>query len=211
MQNRYFSRDLNSSDAHAISERYKQLTTMSKEPNKKEIKKRAKQILESGIPKQEAYEQLIKEFQNQRLTAEVLERIPSRIAVTKYGFWNNTLLGTILLSAGITLFTNPSVGSMLWYGLFIISVIRKDTRYYHMISIMSILGIIVALVVILMSDSGKTNWLNIGVLMVFTLPSCYIPIWLTKKLTPAPTEERENYTNENGEQRSWMKPTFVEE
>jgi len=183
---------------------------MSVELDKKQIRKRAKEILKTGIPKQEAYEQLAEEFQNRAATANVIRRLPSALALKKYGIWNHVLLGLLILTASILLLVKPSFGTALWYGLLIIAVARKTTRFYYWVTIMSALGVIGIIAAVLMNEATTEGWIRIGFFLALVIPSCILPIWLMNKLTPAPEEEREYYENENGEQRSWMKPVFKE-
>ncbi len=66
---------------------------MATELDKKQVKKRAKELLKTGIPKQEADEQLSEEFQNKTIIANIHKRLPSSKTLKKYGIWNSVLLG----------------------------------------------------------------------------------------------------------------------
>lgn len=183
---------------------------MTLELDKKQIKKRAKELLKTGITKQEAYEQLTDEFKNGTVTAKVLRRLPSALALKRYGIWNHILLGLLIITALIFFIADPTPGIVIWYGLLIIAVATKSTRFYYWVTIMSGIGLLTILYLMITAQGIDEGFIRIFLLLVLIIPSCVLPIWLMNRLTPAPEEIREYYENENGEQRSWMKPVFKE-
>lgn len=178
--------------------------------DKKRIKLRAKEILKTGISKQEAYELLVEELHNRAVTAKILRRLPSAQALKRYGVWNHILLGLLIITATMLFLANPTPGIIIWYGLLIIAVARKSTRFYFWVTIMSGLSLVTIIYLIFTLQGNTEGLVRILLLLTLIVPSCILPIWLNNKLTPSPDEQREFYENEHGEQRSRMIFHFIE-
>jgi len=187
---------------------------METQIDKKLVRKKAKQILKQGIAKQQTYEQLIEEFGNQAIMAQILKRIPSKQAWKKYGIWNYFLAGLMILLIVMMNLVNPSIGVILWYGLPTIAILRKATRFYFWVLILAGFGTIGGLVALIKfsSEGFETEVIiKLGIFLGLLIPAAFLAIWLPRKLTPEPNEEREIYDNEYGERRSRIIYKFIEE
>ena len=180
----------------------------NKELDKILILRRVKEMLKTGASKQEAYEQLSVEFQNRQIIAKTISRFPSGNALKKYGIWNTILLALLTITAIFLLLPNPNLGTALWYGLLIIAVARKSTRFYFWISVLTSMGLITILYLILVEPIGNESLSEIAAVIILLIPSCVLPIWLKNKLAPEPDEEREFYENEDGQTRSRINYIF---
>lgn len=177
---------------------------MTSNLDEKLLKRKANQVLAQGISKQEAYEQLVAEFGHPDTTATLLRHIPSRMAWKKYGVWNHLLSGLMILLFLMMVLLSPTIGTFLWYGLLLFTILTRKTRFYYWIAILAIIGTLTIVAIAIASSGGITvdGIIRVSLFFALLLPSTFLAIWLPKKLTPEPQEEREYYENESGEQRS---------
>lgn len=133
--------------------------------------------------------------------AEILENIPSSIAINKYGKWNHVLLAILILTTIIFFVEAPSIGTLFWYGILIYGVATKRINYYMWVTVMSASVLVAFIAVTLTSSSETFTWITTTTMMILIIPSCILPIWLEKKLCPKPTEKKVQYTNSQGQQR----------
>ncbi len=169
--------------------------------NKNEIIKEAKQLLKQGNSKQETFELLVDKHKYTKEVADLLKKIPSAKAIAKYGIWNHILLANLILTTVIFYLTAPSIGILFWYGLLVYGVATKSINYYMWVSGMSSLALLAFIVIILTSSSETSNLTKTVFMLILIIPSCFLPIWLEKKLCPKPTEKKVQYTNLQGQQR----------
>lgn len=176
--------------------------------NKKEVRKEAKELLKQGISKQQVFERLVEKHLYSIEIADILSNIPSPKAISKYGVWNNVLLGVIILNALIFFISSPPIGVSLWFGLLIYGVLTKKINYYKWVAILSFL-IITIFVVLMFNDSGGNDFsFSLISILTINLISCILPIWLERKLCPKPKEDKILYTNSLGEQKYKMTYQF---
>jgi hypothetical protein len=180
--------------------------------DEKQLKGKAKELMNQGITKQEAYEQLILKFGHPTATADLLKRIPSKQAWSKYGIWNHLLSGLMILLFLVVFLPDPAIGTFIWYGLPTVAILAKKTRFYFWVAILAFIGTIggVALSISSSDHMQTAGILGILILLALLLPAGFLAIWLPKKLTPEPEEETEFYENEHGQQRSRTVFKFVE-
>ncbi|MFN3529437.1 MAG: hypothetical protein ACK417_05900 [Bacteroidia bacterium] len=169
--------------------------------NKKEIRNEALQLLKQGTSKQMTFELLVDKHKYTKEIAEILENIPSKKAVTKYGKWNYVLLAILIITTIKFCLEASLIGTLLWYGLLIYVVATKRIKHYWWVTAMSS-SLLVALIVIILTSSSETcSWTTTTIMLIIIIPSCILPIWLEKKLCPKPTEKKVQYTNSQGQQR----------
>jgi ABC-type transport system involved in multi-copper enzyme maturation permease subunit len=181
--------------------------------DEKQLKRKARELLDQGITKQEAYEQLILEFGHPTTTAGILKRIPSKQAWSKYGVLNHLLSGLMILLFLIVFLPDPAIGTFIWYGLPTIAILLRKTKFYFWVAILAFIGTIGGVAISLSSSAQMqtAGVIRILILLVLLLPAGFLAIWLPKKLTPEPEEETEFYENELGQQRSRTVFKFVEQ
>jgi hypothetical protein len=177
--------------------------------DQKQLKIKANELLNQGVTKQETYEQLVLQFGHPTATADVLKRIPSKQAWSKYGIWNHLLSGLMILLFLLVFLPDPAIATFIWYGLPTVAILGKKTRYYFWVAIVAFIGTIGGSAVSI-SSSDHIPTVGIVILLAILLPAGFLAIWLPKKLTPEPEEETEFYENENGQQRSRTVFKFVE-
>lgn len=176
------------------------------------MKAKAREILDEGSTKQEAYEQLIMQFGHPTSVANILKRIPSKEAWGKYGLWNHLLSGLMILLFLIVFLPDPNIGAFIWYGLPTVAILTKMTRFYFWVAILAFIGTMTAVALSFSSSAEIHTETVVGVLvfLAILLPAGFLAIWLPKKLTPEPEEETEFYENEHGQPRSRIIFKFVE-
>ena len=176
--------------------------------NKKEVRKEAKELLKQGIIKQQVFESLVEKHKYSIEIANILTNIPSLKAIKKYRIWNYILLGVIILNTLIFLISAPSISSTLWFSLLIYGVSTMKTNYYKWVAILSFF-IIAIFVVLVLNNSGENNYsFSLISIIILSIISCILPIWLETKLCPKPKEEKVLYTNSKGQQKYKMTYQF---
>lgn len=178
--------------------------------NKKEIRDEARQLLKQGTSKQDTFEILREKYKYAKDVADILKNLPSQQAIEKYRKWNYVLLGLLVLSTAIFFWAKPTLGITLWYGLLIYAVARILVKYYIWVTLLSAIVIISSIAVFLTYQRAVTNWTDIIIMLSLIIPTFILPIWLEKKLCPKPTERKEQYTNEQGQQRLKIVYEFAE-
>lgn len=169
--------------------------------NKSAITKEAQQLLEDGIPKQEAYETLAKKYNNSKFIADIIMHLPSSIAKTKYRKWNILLLISIIVP-GVMFFTYaPSTFLMFEVMFLVVIVSTMHTKLYIWVSTLSIISLVIFIGVIIMSSLSSIYLPTSITAFVLTLFNSIFPFWVEKKLCPKPKQTKEIYTNTDGEQR----------
>lgn len=177
----------------------------------KEITADAKQLFKEGNNKQKTFEALVEKYGYAKDVADVLKNIPSAEAVDKYGGWNTLLLILMIITSSVVILTSLSIGSIIWYSLLTYAVAKKLVKYYVWVSILSGLGLAGNTVFVLMSGADPLlTWISIAILVILFLPILIISIYLQKKLCPPPSEEKEIYTNSEGDQRMRIIYQFAE-
>ena len=179
---------------------------------KKRVRKKAMQQLKNSMPKQEVYESLVEEFGHRESVAKILMQfLPSKKAWKKYGIWNHILSGILIFFFFVIILGGSSVGSILWFGLPTLVVLMRKTRFYFWVVIFSSFGIIGSTVHFFVNyEQGSEIIIGI-IFLILLVPVFFLGIWLPKKLTPKPIEEREFYENEHGESRSRISFQFQDD
>ena len=178
--------------------------------NKTAMRNEARQLLKEGTSKQETFEVLKEKYNVVKDLAEMLKTLPSKQAIDKYGKWNNVLLALLVLTTAIFLWTTPSPGILIWYGILIYAVAKRLVKYYVWLTVFSAILIISLIAVVFTNDTAATSWITIVVLLSLVIPTLVLPLWLEKKLCPEPTERKEVYTNSLGEERLKIVYEFAE-
>jgi len=158
-------------------------------------------MLKHGKSRQDTYLELKAKYGSGKVVVDVIENLPSLEAKKKYGIWNYFLLALLLLITALFMRAAPSIGIVIWYGLLIYAVARVLTKYYIWVTIMTAIAIAGGLAAVVTNDLESVNWSNAVIFLILNVPALILPIWLERKLCPAPTERREKYTNKEGKQK----------
>ena len=169
--------------------------------NKNDVRKEAIKLLKKGTSKQETFDFLVDKYKFSKEISEVLKNIPSSKAIAKYGIWNNLLIALLILTTIIFLSVSSSIGILLWYGLLIYGVATKRVNYYLWVSVLSTFCLICFIAIFFMNFSEPTNWTITIIMLILIIPSCFLPIWLAKRMCPKPIESKEEYINSEGQKR----------
>ena len=78
------------------------------------------------------------------------------------------------------------------------------------VTVLSSFTLIVFIVIVFTSTVETFHWTMTITAVLLIIPSCFLPIWLEKKLCPKPIERKEKYTNDNGQQRMKFVYEFIE-
>ncbi len=172
-------------------------------PDKRIIRELAKRKLKAGKSKQEVYEELSEQFNFRNEVAEIVRFIPSNERKKKYEKWNIVYLVFLSLLTLIAFFAF-NFGS-LWYIFLIALVASKQYKYYNWNIFIGVISLISILSVALYSgmDNGiTTSWIiMVAVAIPITLVLIFAGIYLPKFITPNYREEKEKYTNNEGNER----------
>jgi len=174
------------------------------EINKSIITKEARILFKKGTSKQETFQILSEKYKSSKVVSDILKNIPSLQAAKKYGVWNFLLLVLLLLTTLFFVKQKPTIstfGIFLWYGILLYIVARMLVKYYVYVALLSSITIISLTCLLFFFDSSQVNWIEIGLLLILTISTLILPIWLEKKLCPKPNETKEVYTNSEGQQR----------
>jgi hypothetical protein len=174
---------------------------IDKKLNKTAIIKEAKQILKNGTSRQETFEMLNQKYKNAKTVSDIIKNLPSSLAIKKYGLWNYTLLGLLILTATSLMLANPSIGTLLWYGLLIYAVAKMLVQYYIWVTILATIGIIGIVGILIINNTEPIKWTNLIIAFILMLIYLVLPIWIKNKLCPKPNEVKEKYTNSQGQLR----------
>jgi len=180
-------------------------------PDRKVIRKDARELLEMGSSKQETYESLSEKYHYKLPVAEEVRWLPAMLKKKKYQIWNYLLVVLMLSWAGLSVWQNQS-----WYGflphlVFAYIAARMLLRYYYWFVFYPFGVLAISLVLIISEpESLKSEWLEAIAGTVLAVAPFLLAFWLTKKLCPKPLERIEEYHNNNGERRQRIVYTFID-
>jgi hypothetical protein len=168
--------------------------------DKAAVKKEARKMLNEGKSRQETFELLVNEHKVARDIAEIIKQLPSLKAVKKFALWNNILLGLLLVKAVMFVWEDMSFAILiLWLGFLGYVVYNRLIHLYIVVTASSTIGLLAGVGFYIFSEYE----IEIPMLLFFVVfaSTLIISFWLEKKLCPPPSERKELYTTEDGQQR----------
>lgn len=169
------------------------------------------QLLAQGHSKQAAYEQLVQKYGFAKLVAEVLKELPSKKAVERYGKWNYAfLIFLVLIVAALFTITSQAI-SLLWFVLALWVIAKRLLKYYIFISATGVVSLISLVVLHFTETASNGSWMNFVLVLLSALMIVFFPLWLTRKLSPSPIEQKETYTDRAGVSRVKLSYVFPNE
>ena len=175
--------------------------------DKKAIAKEAKLLIRQGKTKQEAFEQLKKQFHHAKVISKILSCIPTPKQKEKYKILNYTLLATLLLPF-LFFLSQDNWETSLWYSISLYAVIWVKPKLYTVITAQSLILSIISIFVLIFGEIFLA-WSLLAIL-ILSLSSLFLSYKLEKKFCPKPTEIREKYIDKQGATRVRIIYTFTE-
>lgn len=181
--------------------------------DKTEIQKLVKELIGQGKSKQAVYDEMVGEFQNRKMIAEIVRFTPSATRLKKYGIWNNLYLVFVSIIT-ILSFYRPTLG-IIWLGLLVIIVASKRFKYYYWNTFLGLLIIIISCLLALRYFMNGNGFDSVGMKfllalfigIIFTLGGVLLP----KILTPKYKEKWEKYLDNNGVEKMRTRYVFEDE
>ncbi|MBN2730220.1 MAG: hypothetical protein JXR53_13425 [Bacteroidales bacterium] len=178
--------------------------------DKTEIQKLVKELIGQGKSKQEVYDEMVGEFQNRKMIAEIVRFTPSVTRLKKYGIWNNLYLVFVSIIT-ILSFYRPTLG-IIWLGLLVIIVASKRFKYYYWNTLLGLIIIIVSCLLALRYFMNGNGFDSVGMKfllalfigIIFTIGGALLP----KILTPKYKEKWEKYLDNNGIEKMRIQYVF---
>ncbi len=183
---------------------------MDKTP-KDQLRADAIQLLAQGNSKQAVYEQLVQKYGFAKLVAEELKELPSKKALERYGKWNHALFAFIVLVVAVLFAGTGKIMTLFWFILILWVVAKRMLKYYIFITAIGAVSLISLVVLYLTDNEAGMSLINVVVWCLPALILVFFPLWLTKKLSPSPIEQKETYTDQAGVSRVKLRYVFPNE
>jgi hypothetical protein len=168
--------------------------------DKAAIKNEARKLLNEGKSRQETFETLVNEHKVARDIAEIIKQLPSLQAIKKYKLWNNILLGLLVMKAVMFVVEDLSFAVLiLWLGFLGYVIYKRLIHLYIVVTASSTIGLLAGVGFYIFSEYEIE--IPMALFFVVFASTLIISFWLEKKLCPPPSERKELYTTENGQQR----------
>jgi hypothetical protein len=175
--------------------------------DKKAIAKEASILIRRGKTKQEAFEQLKKQFYHAKAISKILTCIPTPKQKEKYKLLNYILFATLFLPF-VFFLSQYNWGASLLYSVLLYAVIWVKPRLYIGITALSFIFSII-IIFILFFGEVLLSWVLLA-LLVLSLSSLFLSNKLEKKFCPKPKETREKYIDKQGAIRVRIIYTFAD-
>jgi hypothetical protein len=168
---------------------------------KKDIKKLIKEKIQSGISKQQIFEELIQGNTIGKDLAKIIQSIPSETALKKYKFLH-TLFLVLLIVLLVILITNLNYAGITWTAAIIYLVVTKQAKFYGWSLVAGLYGITPGFILIQNPpEDAITAAILIGsIILLIAALIIFLGFYLSYKLTPGYIENKELYTDESGNQ-----------
>jgi len=180
------------------------LSDSEKEILKKEIKSK----ISKGLSKQSIYDELIEDHNDRGGVAEIIDDFVSKGSKRKYKI-QNTILLILLVLIGI-LDLNFGLKFLMVDLILIYAVASYNFQQYILIAIRGFFGIIVLGLYLLGEETSVLEFYYMLSVFIIVLTSFILGYKLSNLLSIKGVMERENYIDDDGENRWTIRHKFVD-
>lgn len=172
---------------------------------KKIIRKKAKEKINSGKSKQQVYNELVEEFGNRIYVADLVRFMPEKKKIGLFFFVNYSFLLLLIASAIFMVKQSPALGESIiilltWFIPLIVIVAMRWIKFYLLIAFFGSITFFTILVIAFYESFQELMLISLVVSVIYFLFGIYVPIWFT----PSYQKTRQKYTNKEGQTRMRM-------